>query len=54
MLTEQYYQGIEFSKKISKPKAMSISKKLDKISNPFEPIVNTNAKKILEVFHQWY
>ena len=50
MLTEQYYQGIEFSKKISKPKAMSISKKLDKISNPFEPIVNTNAKKILEVF----
>lgn len=50
MFTEQYYQGIEFSKKISKPEAMSISKKLDKISNPFEPIPDTNAKGILEAF----
>lgn len=50
MSTEQYYQGIKFSKEISKPEAISISKKLDKISNPFEPIPNTNAKKILEAF----
>lgn len=50
MLTEQYYQGIKFDKEISKSKAMSISKKLDKISNPFKPIPNTNAKKILEAF----
>ena len=50
MLTEQYYQGIKFDKKISKLEAIKISKKLDKISNPFEPIPNTNAKKILEAF----
>lgn len=50
MFTKQYYQGIEFSKKISKPEAIKISKRLDKISNPFEPIPNTNAKKILEAF----
>lgn len=50
MFTEQYYQGIEFNKEISKPEAIKISKKLDKISNPFEPIINTNAKKILEAF----
>ena len=51
MLTEQYYQGIKFDKKISKPEAMSISKKLlDKISNPSEPIPDTNIKKILEAF----
>ena len=48
MFTEQYYQGIEFSKKISKPEAIKISKKLDKISNPFEPTPNTNIKKILK------
>lgn len=50
MLTEPYYQGIKFSKEISKPEAMSISKKLDKISNPFEPIANTTVKRILEAF----
>ena len=50
MFTEQYYQGIEFSKKISKPEAIKISKKLDKISNPFEPTPNTTIKKILEAF----
>ena len=50
MLTEQYYQGIKFDKKISKPEAIKISKKLDKISNPFEPIPDTNAKRILEAF----
>lgn len=50
MLTEQYYQGIKFDKKISKPEAIKISKKLDKISNPFEPIPDTNIKKILEAF----
>lgn len=50
MLTEPYYQGIKFDKKISKPEAIKISKRLDKISNPFKPIPNTNAKKILEAF----
>ena len=50
MFTEQYYQGIKFDKEISKPEAMSISKRLDKISNPFEPIPDTNAKRILEAF----
>lgn len=50
MFTKQYYQGIEFSKEISKPEAIKISKRLDKISNPFEPIADTNAKRILEAF----
>lgn len=50
MLTEQYYQDIKFDKKISKSEAIKISKRLDKISNPFEPIADTNAKKILEAF----
>lgn len=50
MLIEQYYQGIKFDKKISKPEAIKISKRLDKISNPFEPIADTNAKRILEAF----
>ena len=50
MFTEQYYQGIKFDKEISKSKAMSISKKLDEISNPFEPIPDTNTKQILEAF----
>ena len=50
MSNKKYYQGIEFSKEISKPEAMSISKRLDKISNPFEPIANTTIKKILEAF----
>lgn len=50
MPIEQYYQGIKFDKKISKPEAIKISKRLDKISNPFEPIADTNAKKILEAF----
>ena len=50
MFTEQYYQGIKFSKEISKPEAMSISKKIDKISNPFEPIANTTVKRILKAF----
>lgn len=50
MSNKKYYQGIEFSKEISKPEAMSISKRLDEISNPFEPIPDTNAKGILEAF----
>lgn len=53
MPNKKYYQGIMFSKdieKTSKLTAIKISKRLDKISNPFEPIVNTNAKKILEAF----
>lgn len=50
MFTEQYYQGIKFNEKISKPKAISISEKLNHISNPFEPIANINVKEILEAF----
>ena len=50
MSNKKYYQGIEFSKKISKPEAISISKKLNKISNPFKPIANTTVKGILEAF----
>ena len=53
MPNKKYYQGIMFSKdieKTSKLTAIKISKRLDKISNPFEPIANTNTKKILEAF----
>ena len=53
MFKEKYYQGIMFSKdieKTSKLTAIKISKRLDKISNPFEPIPNTNAKEILKAF----
>ena len=53
MPNKKYYQGIMFNKdieKTSKLTAIKISKRLDKISNPFEPIANTNAKKILEAF----
>ena len=53
MPNKKYYQGIMFSKdieKTSKLTAIKISKRLDKISNPFEPIPNTNAKEILKAF----
>lgn len=53
MSIKKYYQGIMFNKdieKTSKLTAIKISKRLDKISNPFEPIPDTNAKKILEAF----
>ena len=53
MPNKKYYQGIMFNKdieKTSKLTAIKISKRLDKISNPFEPIANTNTKKILEAF----
>lgn len=53
MPNKKYYQGIMFSKdieKTSKLTAIKISKRLDKISNPFEPIPDTNIKKILEAF----
>ena len=53
MPNKKYYQGIMFNKdieKTSKLTAIKISKRLDKISNPFEPIPNTNAKGILEAF----
>lgn len=53
MPNKKYYQGIMFNKdieKTSKMTAIKISKRLDKISNPFEPIPDTNTKKILEAF----
>ena len=53
MPNKKYYQGIMFNKdieKTSKLTAIKISKRLDKISNPFEPIADTNAKRILEAF----
>lgn len=53
MPNKKYYQGIMFNKdikKTSKMTAIKISKKLDKISNPFEPIVDINVKEILKAF----
>jgi len=53
MPNKKYYQGIMFSKdieEISKMTAIKISKRLDKISNPFEPIADTTVKEILKAF----
>lgn len=53
MPNKKYYQGIMFNKdieKTSKMTAIKISKRLDKISNPFEPIADTNVKEILKAF----
>ncbi len=53
MSNKKYYQGIMFSKdieKTSKMTAIKISKRLDKISNPFEPIADIYVKAILEAF----
>lgn len=53
MSSKKYYQGIMFNKdieKTSKLTAIKISKKLDKISNPFEPILDMNIKAILKAF----
>ena len=53
MPNKKYYQGIMFNKdieEISKMTAIKISKRLDKISNPFEPIADTTVKEILKAF----
>lgn len=53
MSNKKYYQGIMFNKdieKTSKLTAIKISKRLDKISNPFEPILDINIKEILKAF----
>lgn len=53
MPNKKYYQGIMFNKdieKTSKMTAIKISKRLDKISNPFEPIVDISVKEILKAF----
>lgn len=50
MLTEQYYQDMKFGKEISKSEAILISKKLNCISNPFEPITNITVRQLLEAF----